>query len=225
VTLFQILPRPARIAAAGLAALVSLGTAATAQQAPAAAPAAGAKGVLPTEWFKVCSPQGENNICNTQYTVIAETRQLVTAVNLIAVTGKVNQKVIQAVVPTGRVIPAGVQLKIDGNAPQTLNYSVCFPDRCIAEAELSDAMVASMKRGKEVQVTSVNFQRQPNPIKITLSGFTQAFDGPAQDASAIAQSQEQLNSALQAQAEARRQKFEEAQNAAKANAGSAPAAQ
>ncbi|WP_422570295.1 invasion associated locus B family protein [Antarcticirhabdus aurantiaca] len=219
-----MLPRSARIAVAGLAALVSLGTVAMAQQAPAApaAPAAGgAKGVLPTEWFKVCSPQGENNICNTQYTVIAETRQLVTAVNLIAVTGKVNQKVIQAVVPTGRVIPAGVQLKIDGNAPQALNYSVCFPDRCIAEAELTDAMIASMKRGKELQVTSVNFQRQPNPVKVTLSGFTQAFDGPAQDASALAQSQEQLNSALQAQAEARRQKFEEAQNAAKANAGTA----
>mgnify|MGYP001964695715 CR=1 FL=1 len=82
---------------------------------------------VPAEWFKVCTPQGENQICNTQYTMIADTRQLITAVNLINVSGQVNQKVLQAVVPTGRVIPAGVQLQIDTNAAQTLNYSVCFP--------------------------------------------------------------------------------------------------
>lgn len=170
---------------------------------------------VPAEWFKVCSPQGENNICNTQYTMIADTRQLITAVNLINVTGKVNQKVLQAVVPTGRVIPAGVQMQIDENKPQTLNYSVCFPDRCIAEAELSDALIASMKKGKVLKVTSINFQRQPNPISVTLSGFTQAYDGPAKAQPELAQRQQELDKALQGQAEARRQRFEDAQNKAK----------
>ncbi|WP_425342174.1 invasion associated locus B family protein [Jiella mangrovi] len=177
--------------------------------------------VMPTEWFKVCSKQGENDICNTQYSLIADTRQLITAVNLINVKGKVNQKVIQAVVPTGRVIPAGVQVKIDNNQPQTLNYSVCFPNRCIAEAELTDAMVNSMKKGNQMVVTSINFQRQANPIPVTLKGFTDAYDGPAKDQSALAERQKELNDALQKQAEERRKKFEDAQNAAK-NAG-APA--
>ncbi|MBP0617484.1 invasion associated locus B family protein [Jiella sp. KSK16Y-1] len=176
---------------------------------------------MPTEWFKVCSKQGENDICNTQYSLIADTRQLITAVNLINVKGKVNQKVIQAVVPTGRVIPAGVQVKIDNNQPQTLNYSVCFPNRCIAEAELTDAMVNSMKKGNQMVVTSINFQRQANPIPVTLKGFTDAYDGPAKDQSALAERQKELNDALQKQAEERRKKFEDAQNAAK-NAG-APA--
>lgn len=171
--------------------------------------------VMPTEWFKVCTKQGENDICNTQYSLIADTRQLITAVNLINVNGKVNQKVIQAVVPTGRVIPAGVQIKIDGNQPQTLNYSVCFPNRCIAEAELSDAMVANMKKGSQMVVTSINFQRQANPIPVTLKGFTDAYDGPPKDESALAQRQKELNDALQKQAEERRKKFEDAQNAAK----------
>ncbi len=171
--------------------------------------------VMPTEWFKVCTKQGENDICNTQYSLIADTRQLITAVNLINVQGKVNQKVIQAVVPTGRVIPAGVQIKIDGNQPQTLNYSVCFPNRCIAEAELSDAMVANMKKGSQMVVTSINFQRQANPIPVTLKGFTDAYDGPPKDESALAQRQKELNDALQKQAEERRKKFEDAQNAAK----------
>ena len=121
---------------------------------------------------------------------------------------------LQAVVPTGRVIPAGVQLQIDTNAAQTLNYSVCFPDRCIAEVELSDAMVNSMKRGGTLKVTSTNFQRQPNPINVTLQGFTKAYDGPAREQPELEQRQQQLNEALQNQAEARRKRFEDAQNQA-----------
>lgn len=193
-------------------------------QAQAASPAQGQP--IPAEWFKVCSTQGENEICNTQYTMIADTRQLITAVNLINVKGKVNQKVIQAVVPTGRVIPAGVQMKVDDEKPATLNYSVCFADRCIAEAELTDALVASMKRGKQMTVTSINFQRQANPIPISLTGFTQAYDGAPKAQPELAQRQKELNEALQKQAEERRKKFEEAQKTAKDNAGEAkPAAQ
>ena len=209
--------------AAALAGLATLGlgvSSANAQEAPAAAQPGGA--AVPAEWFKVCSTQGENEICNTQYTLVADTRQLVTAVNLINVKGTVNQQVIQAVVPTGRVIPAGVQLKIDTNAPQTLNYSVCFPDRCIAEAELTDELVNSMKRGGQLTVTSINFQRQANPIPITLSGFTGAYDGPPKAQPELAQRQQELNEALQKQAEERRQRFEDAQNAAR-DAPEAPA--
>ncbi|RFC62776.1 invasion associated locus B family protein [Fulvimarina endophytica] len=203
--------------AAALVGVATLTGGAAAQQAEPqrAAGAAGQAPSVPGEWFKVCSEQGENNICNTQFTLVADTRQLITAVNLIEVTGKVNQKVVQAVVPTGRVIPAGVQIKVDENTPVTLNYSVCFQDRCIAEAELTDALVSSMKRGQRMAVTSINFQRQPNPVPITLAGFTAAIDGEPRDASEIASRQRELNEALQQQAEQRRQKFEAAQEAAK----------
>ncbi|WP_188907356.1 invasion associated locus B family protein [Aureimonas endophytica] len=194
---------------------------------PAAAAPAAAQQPEPvpgTQWFKVCSKQGDNEICNTQYTLIADTRQLITAVNLIDVKGKVNQKVVQAVVPTGRVIPAGVQLQIDTGKPQTMNYSVCFPDRCIAEAQLTDAMVAAMKKGNAITVTSINFQRQPNPIKITLAGMGKAYDGAAVQQSDLAKRQQELNDALKKQADARRKKFEDAQAQAKAGAADAPAA-
>lgn len=220
--------------AAGMVGLATLAVGVSGANAQDAKPVAGQARTanpaqvqaIPAEWFKVCSTQGENEICNTQYTMIADTRQLITAVNLINVKGKVNQKVIQAVVPTGRVIPAGVQMKVDDDKPQTLNYSVCFADRCIAEAELTDALVASMKRGKQMTVTSINFQRQANPIPISLSGFTQAFDGAPKAEPELAQRQKELNEALQKQADERRKKFEDAQKAAKDNTGEAkPAAQ
>lgn len=213
---------PVQALAASAVALAMLGagmTAAAAQAAPAAPAAAPAASASAPQWFKVCTKQGENDICNTQFTLVADTRQLVTAINLIDVKGKVNQRVLQVVVPTGRVIPAGVQMQVDQNAPQGMNYSVCFPDRCIAEAQLTDAIVAGMKKGNGLTVTSVNFQRQANPIKITLSGFSKAYDGPPVAQPELAQRQQELNDALQQQAEARRKKFEEAQAAAK----SAPA--
>ena len=212
---------------ATLAVGVSGANAQTAPQQPAAAaPAAPAQAgqrpsVIPAEWFKVCSNQGDNKICNTQYTLIADTRQLITAVNLISVEGKVNQKVIQAVVPTGRVIPAGVQIKVDEAAPKTLNYSVCFPDRCIAEAELTDDLVNAMKKGNQLTVTSINFQRQANPVPVSLKGFTDAYEGEPKAQPELAQRQQELNKALQRQAEERRKRFEAAQAAAKE--GAAPA--
>nr|WP_246191162.1 invasion associated locus B family protein [Aureimonas leprariae] len=215
----------------GGAILAALAGQAAAQSAPKpaapakpAAAAAQPQAVPGTQWFKVCSKQGDNEICNTQYTLIADTRQLITAVNLIDVKGKVSQKVVQAVVPTGRVIGAGVQMQIDSSKAQTMNYSVCFPDRCIAEAQLTDQMIAALKKGNNLTVTSVNFQRQPNPIKITLSGLGKAYDGQATQQSDLAKRQQELNDALQKQADARRKKFEDAQTQAKAGAA-APATQ
>jgi invasion protein IalB len=211
----------------GVATLAVIAGPAGAQSAPKApAKPVGAAQPQPvpgTQWFKVCSKQGDNDICNTQYTLIADTRQLITAVNLIDVKGKVTQKVVQAVVPTGRVIGAGVQMQIDSSKPQTMNYSVCFPDRCIAEAQLTDQMVAALKKGNNLTVTSVNFQRQPNPIKITLAGLGKAYDGQPTQQSDLAKRQKELNDALQKQADARRKKFEDAQAQAKAGAADATA--
>ncbi len=215
-----------RVVVLGLAAATPLlvsASYANAQQAPRpAAPAAAQPQPVPgTQWFKVCSKQGDNEICNTQYSLIADTRQLITAINLIDVKGKVSQKVMQAVVPTGRVIQAGVQVQVDGNKAQKMDYSVCFPDRCIAEAQLTDAMIASLKKGRGLTVTSTNFQRQPNPIKITLTGLGKAYDGAAAQQSDLAKRQQELNDALQKQADARRKKFEDAQAQAKAGGATA----
>jgi len=49
---------------------------------------------------------------------------------------------------------------------------------------------------------------------VTLQGFTQAYDGPAREQPELEQRQQQLNEALQNQAEARRKRFEDAQNQA-----------
>jgi hypothetical protein len=75
------------------------------------------------------------------------------------------------------MVPPGIGMQIDGGQTQKVDYMICLPDRCIAEVPLSDQLVASFKRGQQVTLTSVNFQNQPNPIQVSLNGFTGAFDG------------------------------------------------
>lgn len=132
---------------------------------------------LPQGWFKACSKQEDVDICNVQNIMVADTGQLLTAVSMIEVKGKVNRKIFQITVPSGRMVPPGIGMQIDGGQTQKIDYMICLPDRCIAEAPLSDQLVAAFKRGQQVTLTSVNFQNQPNPINVTLSGFTGAFDG------------------------------------------------
>ena len=170
----------------------------------------------PQGWFKVCDKQGENEICSVRNIMTANTGQLITAVAIIDVKGKVNRKFMQVSVPSARLVPPGVLMQIDGGKGSKLDYAVCMPDLCIAEIALTDGVIASLKKGKEVVFTSINFQRAPNPIKISLGGFTGIFDGPAMEASKIEANQRALQEELQKKAEETRKKLEDAQNAAKA---------
>ncbi len=166
-------------------------------------------------WFKVCTKQEDNDVCVVQNIVSASTGQLLTAVGLILVEGKVNNRILQVSVPSARNIQPGINMQIDGGKSQRLPYAVCMPDKCVAQVPLTDAIVQSFKRGGEVVFTSVNFQRAPNPIKVTLSGFTSAFDGEPVAQSELQERQRLLQEEMQRKAQDARKKLEEAQQKAK----------
>jgi len=157
------------IAAASVVGLMS------AAIAPAAAQQPGAQ--APRGWVKICGKEQDFDVCSVQREVIAQTGQLLTSVQLAEFTGKVNRKAMQVSVPIGRMLPAGITMQIDGSKPVKLEFTTCFQDRCVADAPFTDAIVASMKKGTELTLTSHNFQNQPNPIKVSLEGFTGAYDG------------------------------------------------
>lgn len=185
--------------------------------APAAAPAqAGNTGVPPKGWFKACTKQSDNDVCVVQNIITAPSGQLVTAVGLITVTGKVNRKLLQVSVPSARRIQPGVAMQIDDGQKARLDYGVCMPEDCVASVPLTDAMVASFKKGSTVTFTSVNFQGAANPIKVSLTGFTNAFDGEPMKQSELQQRQKLLQEEMQKKADAARKKLEAAQDAAKA---------
>jgi invasion protein IalB len=195
------------VLAAGVVGLLAAGLSpAAAQQQPQ----------LPQGWFKACTKQEDVDICNVQNITTAASGQLVTGISMIELKGKVNRKVFQVTVPTGRMVPPGIGLQIDGGKAQKLDYVICFPDRCVAEVALSDQIVSSFKKGQELTLTSVNFQNQQNPVKVSLKGFTDAFDGPPLQQSDIEDRQKKLQEFVNKNNEDFAKKLKEEQDKAKA---------
>lgn len=180
---------------------------------PATASAQGAN----QGWYKTCTKQEDNDVCIVQNIITAPTGQLLTAVGLISITGKVNRMLLQVTVPTARLIQPGINLQVDGGQAQRVEYQICMPETCVAESALTDAMVNSFKKGGEMVLTSVNYQRTPNPLKISLEGFTQAWDGEPIAQSELQERQRLLQEEMAKKAEEARKKLEEAQAAAKKN--------
>jgi invasion protein IalB len=181
----------------------------------AGVPAASAQQQVPQGWFKACTKQEDVDICNVQNIVTAVSGQLITGVSLIDLRGKVNRKVFQVTVPSGRLVQPGIGLQVDGGKAQKLDYVICFPDRCVAEVPLTDQLVTSFKKGQQITLTSINFQNQPNPIKIALSGFSDAFDGPALKQSDIEDRQKKLQDFVAKNNEDFAKKLKEEQDKAK----------
>lgn len=168
----------------------------------------------PLGWYKTCAKQEDNDICAVQNISRANNGQMITAVGLISITGKVNRKIMQVSVPSARLLPPGIVMQIDGGKGSKLDYVVCLPDRCTAEVPLTDGMLASIRKGNEMVLTSMNFRRQPNPIKISLDGFSGVYDGDPISESKLAETQRNLEQGLQKKAEEARKKLEEAQKKA-----------
>lgn len=129
-------------------------------------------------WFKTCNERDDSKVCNVQFRVVASNGANLTTLNLVEITGKVERRVFQIVVPTGRSLPQGIVLQVDGKRATTIPYLFCRAQGCNAEVRLDDNLVNVLKRGGALEISTVNFQGQKNPVPVTLKGFTAAYDGP-----------------------------------------------
>jgi invasion protein IalB len=118
-------------------------------------------------WYKTCSKQEDNDICVVQNLILANGGQLVTAVGLISVCRQ-DQPQEPAGFGSERTSDSSGHHHADRRrqGPEA-RLPVCLPDKCTAEVPLTDAMIASLKKGSDVIFTSINFRRAPNPIKIS----------------------------------------------------------
>ena len=166
------------------------------------------------KWFKACAKEADNDVCNVQYQVVASNGQIITSVNLFTVKGKLNRRLFQVTVPTNRLLPAGVAIKVDKKKENRIPYTTCVRDRCIADVKMDDNLVKLLKSGVELVVMSTNIQNKPNPIKISLKGFTAAYDGPALKKFDVDAQNQELQKQLKAKAEKVRKALQDAQQKA-----------
>lgn len=154
--------------------------------------------VAASGWFKTCSEQNGSEFCNVQFRVVArQGGQVITSLNLIEVKGEVNRRLFRVIVPTGRSLPPGLQVQVDDKRAVTIPYTYCRQSLCGAEAQLNDELVEIFKKGGSLRVTSINFQDKPNPVSITLKGFTAAYDGDPIKPEETTSREEQLRKELE----------------------------
>ena len=184
-------------------------------------PASAQQNQIPEGWFKLCQKQKDSDVCNVQFIKAAkETGQLLVGISLIEITGKAQRRIMQITVPPMRILPPGIGLQIDGGKTAKLEYVICPiqpSPSCIAEAPLTDEIINSFKKGGELTITAVNFQNQPTPVKITLKGFTEAYDGEPIQQSDYEERQKKLQEEIAKRQEEFQKKLQAEQEKAKSN--------
>jgi len=202
------------------------------KQAPAAQPAQPAQQqaggdqpqLMYSPWMKVCGKGPDTN--NKQVCVITKDGRLengmpVAIVQLFEPEG--GQKVLRVTVPLGIQLSHGTRMLIDQGQPTQSPYNICFPVGCMADYQVTDDLIAQMKKGQNIIVQAINMQGTPISLPLPLNDFAKAYDGPATDPKAFEEQQRKLQEELQKKAEEARKKLEAQQGQAPGAAAPAPA--
>ncbi len=159
-------------------------------------------------WFKACNERDGSNTCNVQFRVQGPGGVNIVTLSLIEIEGENERRAFQIFVPTGRSLPPGIQIQVDGKRSAVVPYLHCRPQGCTAEVPLDDKLVEVFKKGGRVDVTTISFQGQQQAVPVTLKGFTAAYDGPPVERNAQRQRELSLQEELQRKAEEKRQQEE-----------------
>ncbi len=212
------------------AALMLSATAVMAQDKPAAAPAAPADaaaapadGADANPWNKICGEDGrtKKQVCFTVRELRTDSGQFLASAGVREVDGE-TRKILLVQTPVAMLIQPGIRVQVDQNTQVPGKYTICMPNACFAEIPIADDFIASMKKGKDLIVTTQNQQAKALNFPLSLSGFTASYSGPAIDTAALQRQREQLASEVQRKAKEAQQKLLDAQNAASGAAAPAP---
>ena len=92
------------------------------------------------------------------------------------VIGRQDGKLVSALsMPSGVLIPPGVQIKIGDKETRKLGYSLCQPDHCEALLPLDDQIVKSLDAAATTEVTIYAVNGAGAKFTVNMKGFTQAL--------------------------------------------------
>ncbi|GLK68223.1 invasion associated locus B family protein [Hansschlegelia plantiphila] len=160
-------------------------------------------------WVKICNtdPTAKKEVCLTSRDLRAETGQTVASIAVRTISGE-PKKFLLAAVPPGLLLQPGVRVAVDQNAPANGKYSICFPNACYAELEISDAFFKNLQKGTNLIVQAMNQQAKTLNFPVSLAGFSKAYDGPAADPKAIEEYKKEMNEGMNRLAQERRDKLQ-----------------
>lgn len=224
--------------AAGFAALFLAGfTMPASAQQPAPAAGAEKKKDAKTEqasaWVKLCEEQTlkkekeskdvkKVNVCLTHHERFHPNtgQPLISAA--IRSLDNPKQETLMIMVPLGRLLQQGLVMRVDEKEPVKMNYNYCTALGCVAEVPATPEVIASMKKGGDLFIGTVDVKQKRIAFKIPLTGFTRALDGPPIDRKVYAEARKQMFQQIRARQEELIKRAKDAAEKKKA-AGTPPA--
>ncbi len=223
------------LAASGPALAASKKSARPAQAAPKPeqAPAPGQPAPIhvdltPTQsgWTKVCGHDQAANrdICYTTRDFSAQpNKPPVLAVAVYEIKGD-DTRIVRLLMPVGLMLRPGFRFSVDSGEAYEGAFEICFPNGCFAESRVKNLTIDKMKEGTTLNIAVRNQVNNQVTFGVPLTGFGQAYDGPAVDPKVLAAQQKKLQEELQKRAEEERKKLEAAKQSSSPTGGAAPPA-
>lgn len=81
------------------------------------------------------------------------------------------------ITPFNILLTPGIQFRVDNQDPFGMNFRTCLEVGCIANANLGESVVDSMKQGNTLLVTMLEASgERPFQLAVSLKGFTKAHE-------------------------------------------------
>ena len=163
--------RPIWIAWPAALAAVSVARAAPAPPSPTSLASDGGSG-----WRVECANDGTKLDCRTINRVHQRDNQQLIAAVAVRIAPDTKKPVLAIQVPLGIQVTEAVTLKVDEGKVEHYPVQTCTPSGCVVGAALSDAMLASLRGGKELKVAFQNVSKQTITVTMPLAGFGIAYE-------------------------------------------------
>jgi len=115
------------------------------------------------------------------------------------------KRILRVILPLGMQIQPGTRFFIDQGPAAQRPYLVCFANGCMSDYDADAVLVAKLARGQELVIQAIDSSGQPVTVKLPLTDFAKAYEGPPIDPKVLEERQKRLQ--------------EEVQGAPKSNAG------
>jgi invasion protein IalB len=175
------------------------------QQQPASPPPAEMPPLTYSNWTKLCSKPAETGgktMCRIGNDGRLENGMPMVGAVLMEMEGEA-RKIFQIMLPLGVLLPRGTRVVVDSDEQDAmvLPIVVCAGGGCMAQTDVDAALVAKLKKGKNLYVQAYNMQQAVFTLALPLADFAKAYDGPATDPKDIEAQNKKLQEQLQKRGE------------------------
>lgn len=131
------------------------------------------------DWTVNCQQLGENELCQMQQLLLNAEQTPAVEVNIFPV--QAESQVFAGgtiVVPLGTLLTANLTVSVDNAIGRVYPFAFCLPEGCVARVGFTEEDISGFKKGAAatVRLADMRAPGQPIDLKMSLSGFTAAFD-------------------------------------------------